>query len=121
MRYRKRLIRSKGWPNAQDELWKHKLVLSLRTKSEVDQNEFSNIQELVKDGINVSDLEIRELRFQKTSDLVWAWTLTFLNITTLKVLELNSLSLSFLDELTKVLKLATNIDSLRFDSWKLMK
>lgn len=75
------------------------------------------MQEIIQ-AINLTGSKISEICFTHTSDLVCSWVLTFLDIKALKSLSLNNVSLSFMEQLNRVLKTSTTLEKLEFISCK---
>ena len=67
------------------------------------ENEFSNIEELML-AINGTKWKIESLWLHNNSDLICSWVLSFLDITYLSHIMFSNVTLSFIDQLNKVIK-----------------
>ncbi|CAI2368835.1 unnamed protein product [Moneuplotes crassus] len=85
---------------------------------EDNENEFNNIQELVKDGINKLTLDIQRITFSNCSGLVCSWVLTFIEIPNLRSIEITSISCSFVELLSKIFKRCSDFESLKIINCK---
>ena len=96
------------------------LKISNKNKNSKSDNDFSNIEELVL-AINGTKWKIEQLWLHNNSDLIWSWILSFLNTSYITQLTFSNITLSFIDQLNKIIKGSNSLKSIELNSWKLSK